>query len=215
MIIRRPGRSRAFSLIELLAVAVIMSIILALTVSAYSNFARGVELTNSAQHLSDVLNLARQIAVSRGEYTQVRFLAPTDPANPRYGHYSGLAIFRADSPFYTNYSDLLAKGRIRQEGTPVYLPSSCAVLSNSTYSPLLASLVADISRTGSSQIGGNTYNWVAFYFKPDGSTDIPAGTTNSISVCPFQSFKAKNALPPNYAILTLDRVDGRLSVVRP
>lgn len=218
-----PRKAPGFSLIELLAVAAIMAIVVAMIATSFGNFARGVDLTNSSQHLNDTLNLARQIATSRGEYTQVRFLTPADTSDPRHGHFSALAVYRAESPFYTNdYSGLFAQRRMRQEGQIVTLPQSCAILNDAVFSPLVTGLAKDASRTGSSQIGGKNYDWVSFYYKPDGSTDIPryvpATSTPLASVVTLsgiQTFKARNSLPPNFISLSLDRVDGRLMMVRP
>ncbi len=67
--------------------------------------------------------------------------------------------------------------------------------------------------------------WVAFYFNPQGSIDVPyEGTgTNArplsaaksfFSLCEIKKLKS-DALPPNYAMMLFDPMNGRLQVTRP
>ena len=223
----RPAIHRGMTLVELLVVRAIMLTRMALVGSSFQSLGRATEITNSIQYVANTLNVARQIAVSRNEYTQVRLYSPQgSTADFRAGHYTAMAIFRADSPYYTNeagYTQLINSGRVRQEGQITRLPQSCIIVNNATYSPLLEAVSADPSRkmTGMTFPDGTKYDAVMFYFKPDGSLDIPASTTNgttvnALSVCSLQPYiAAGNKLPANYGVLNIDRINGRFQVVRP
>ena len=202
------------TLLELLVVMGIAMMLLALVASAFQSLGRTTEITNSIQYVANTLNVARQSAVSRNEYTQVRLYGA--PATDfRAGHFTAMAVFRADAPHYTNdYPTLISDGRLRPEGQIVRLPQSCIIVSNSTYSPLIQSLTNQITLADGT-------SGVAFYFKPDGSLDVPATnssgpTVNVLSVCAMQAYlAATNKLPANYGIVNIDRINGRFQIVRP
>lgn len=203
------------TLLELLVVIGISMMMMALVASSFQSLGRTTEITNSIQYVANTLNVARQIAVSRNEYTQVRLYGAQESDILRVGQFTAMAVFRADSPYYTNdYTQLISDGRMRPEGQIVRLPQSCIIVSNSTYSPLIQSLTNQITLADGTR-------GVAFYFKPDGSLDVPATnssgpTVNVLSVCAMQAYiGAGNKLPANYGIVNIDRINGRFQIVRP
>ena len=201
------------TLLELLVVMGIAMMMMVLVASAFQSLGRTTEITNSIQYVANTLNAARQSAVSRNEYTQVRLYGA--PASDfRVGHFTAMAVFRADAPYYSNYAQQISDGRMRPEGQIVRLPQSCIIVSNSIYSPLIQSLTNQVTLAD-----GTT--GVAFYFKPDGSMDVPGtnsagSTTNVLSICAMQAYlSATNKLPANYGIVNIDRINGRFQIVRP
>lgn len=226
----RPGRrfalSRAFTLIEMLVVMAIMSVMLVLAGLSFTTISSSMDVSNSVQNVTDALNLARQIALSRNEYTQVRFFSlPQSVPNPRDDQFTAVAVFAADSPLYEStgktYAQWTAARRFRPENAVAMLPGNCVVVNDaaSTYSSLLNS---KLLHTGTMQLPDNqTYNWVGFYFKPDGSIDVPPPATSlCLSICSYNLFKAAQkskpgSLPANYAVIMLDPINGRFQVLRP
>lgn len=207
------------SLVELLVVMAIMTIILVLTTVSYRSLSDSVEVTGGAQQVVDSLNLARQVATSKNEYVQIRFYAPADGTDARKGHYTAVGVFRSDAPLYgsaADYQKWEADGAFRRVAPLAKLAGSCAILKNDTFSPLLKSL-ADQSRSGTTKLpDGTTCNWVGFYFKPDGSTDITTTNSPSFSVCSLKVFLTDpSKLPASYAVLALDPVIGRYQFIRP
>ena len=203
------------TLIELLVVMGIAMMLMALVASSFQSLGRTTEITNSIQFVANTLNVARQSAISRNEYTQVRLYGAQASDTFRAGQFTAMAVFRADAPYYTNdYTTLITNGRMRAEGQIVRLPQSCVIVSNSTYSPLIQSLTNQITLADGTK-------GVAFYFKPDGSLDIPATNSsgpavNVLSVCAMQAYVgAGNKLPANYGIINIDRINGRFQIVRP
>ena len=207
--------ARGMTLLELLVVVGIAMMLMALVANAFNSLGRTTEITNSIQYVANTLNVARQSAVSRNEYTQVRLYGAQSSDPFRAGQFTAMAIFRSDAPYYTNnYAPLMSSGQMRAEGQIVRLPQSCIIVSNSTYSPLIQSLTNQVTLAD-----GTT--GVAFYFKPDGSLDVPATnstgpTVNVLSVCAMQAYLAAgNKLPANYGIINIDRINGRFQIVRP
>jgi uncharacterized protein (TIGR02596 family) len=207
------------SLIELLTVMAIMGVIVALTTASYRSLSDSVEITNGTQQVVDALALARQIATSKNEYVQVRFYAPKTGTDIRLGQYTAVGVFRANAPLYGNANDYKTwetEGRFRKAVATSRIAGNCIVLNHATYSPLFASLT-NLGHSGTEKFAdGIDYDWVGFYYKPDGSTDLTAdAASNSLSLCSLKSFRALNTLPPNYTTLTIDPVIGRCQMIRP
>ncbi len=214
------NKERGFTLIELLVVMAIILVLMGLAASAFQALGRTTDITNSIQSVANTLNMARQIAVSGNEYTQVQLFGPKpSDSDLRAGHFTSMAVYRSDAPYYTNnYTALLNAGKMRREGQIVKLPQSCIIVSNTTYSPLIQTLAADSKHQLDLPDGSSG---VAFYFKPDGSLDVPASingdaTVNVLSISSMQNFVAEgNTLPANYGIVNINRVNGRFQVIRP
>ena len=66
-------KQRAFSLIELLVVMVIIGIIAMVTLPAFNNLGKAQALTSAGSSLLDQLALARQTAVAQNRVVEVRF----------------------------------------------------------------------------------------------------------------------------------------------
>jgi len=207
------------SLIELLTVMAIMGVIFALTTTSYRALSDSVEITNGTQQVVDSLALARQIATSKNEYVQVRFYAPKTGSDIRKGHFTAVGVHHAAGPLYgtlPEYKTWETEGRFRKAVPTSRIAGNCVLLNHATYSPLFAALTT-LQHSGTEKFpDGVEYDWVGFYFKPDGSTDLPAdAASNSLSVCSLKSFQAQSGLPRNYAALTIDPVIGRTQVIRP
>ncbi len=213
-------RKQAFTLIELLVVMAIVLVLMGLAASSFQSLGRTTDITNSIQSVANTLNMARQIAVSGNEYTQVQLFGPKpSDGDFRNAHFTSMAVYRSDAPYYSNnYTPLLDSGKMRREGPIIKLPQSCIVVNDNTYSPLIQTLSADPKHQLNLSDGSTG---VAFYFKPDGSLDVPATvggtpTVNVLSICSMQGYISEgNKLPANYGIVNINRVNGRFQVIRP
>jgi len=213
-----PWRPRgAFSLIELLLVIAILMLLTSMAQMALNDVSNSTKMSTASQQVGDTFNLARQIAVAQNTYVQVRLFALKDTA----GQYSAIGIYRCDMPYYlSSYADLENSGKIRREGKVRRLPEQVVVWSSDKYSSLINILEKDTLRKGGSiKIDGKEYDWIAFYFRPDGGTDVSLPSTSTdnfatMTVVSASSLK-DNKLPDNYATLTIDPVNGRFRVYRP
>jgi len=62
----RPGRIRAFGLIELLVALSLAAVLLALAAPSYRDWIAASEMMNEAQHLANSMNMARAEAINSG-----------------------------------------------------------------------------------------------------------------------------------------------------
>lgn len=207
----------AFSLIELLLVIAILMLLTSMAQMALNDVSNSTKMSTASQQVGDTFNLARQIAVAQNTYVQVRLFAPKDAA----GKYSAIGIYRCDMPYYlSSYADLESSGKIRREGKIRKLPEQVVMWSSDQYSSLVDILEKDTLRKGGSiKIDGKEYDWVSFYFRPDGGTDVslPVNSTDNFATMTVVSSVGlkDNKLPANYATLTIDPVNGRFRVFRP
>lgn len=81
-------KANGFTLIEMLAVMFIMGIILSITVPAFGPMMRTLKLTTTAENLANVLESARQCAMTSGKNCYVVFPITGDLAYKAYKLYS-------------------------------------------------------------------------------------------------------------------------------
>jgi uncharacterized protein (TIGR02596 family) len=215
-----------FSLVELLVVVAVIAILLAVGASALSQGGNSLGLTTTVGSVQGILDEARQIAVSRNKYVQVRFLEKSPTETPPC--YRAISLYVGDSPYYgtaSEYDTWVAQGLLRQQGRISKLPQTIMIPKGEQTAKLLVDLAADTDfvRTGTSSVAGQSYGWVAFYFRPNGITDfqmlngVPYSGTNAIfSLAVETEFaQTKPNLPKNFATITIPPVSGRPVVFRP
>jgi uncharacterized protein (TIGR02596 family) len=101
--LQKQMRKRGFTLIELLMVMAIMLVIMGLVVVAFPGLGKASNLTNGAQSFVDLLNQARQNALTTNRNVEVRFYylpGPTDGTTATA--YRGMRIITCDAYGQTN-----------------------------------------------------------------------------------------------------------------
>ena len=223
-----------FSLVELLVVIAVIALLLAVGASALSQSGNSLGLTTTVGNVQGILDEARQIAVSKNKYVQVRFLEI--PGSDRY---KAISLYVGDSPYYGTageYDSWMSQGLLRQQGRTSYLPQTIVIPKgdpkDNQISRLLTDLASDtnFTRTGTNSVAGQSYGWVAFYFRPNGITDyqilsssansgtnVPYSGTNAYFSLVISTEFASNAtkLPKNFATIMLPPATGRPVVFRP
>jgi uncharacterized protein (TIGR02596 family) len=207
---------RGFTLVELLMVMAIMLVIMGLVIVAFPSLGKAGNLTNGTQSFVDLLNQARQSALSQNRNVEVRFYylpGPTDGTTCT--GYRAMRVIVCDSsgltmdPVNTTAFAIGAKPGLVQKlpvGVVIYadttgkfttlLPS----MSNST-TPI-ATWPASISTTLKPTTGTEVFpgsatpvSYAAFQFRPTGGTNLdPLGTLGSNSSTSdkwFMSFKTQ------------------------
>ena len=104
-----------FSLVELLVVVAVIAILLAVGASALSQGGNSLGLTTTVGSVQGILDEARQIAVSRNKYVQVRFLEKSPTETPPC--YRAISLYVGDSPYYgtaSEYDTWVAQGLLRK-----------------------------------------------------------------------------------------------------
>lgn len=204
------ARSRAFSLIEILAVVVIILVLMALLVPATSSLVRAMNMSRAASLLTDEMNYARQTALTRNRDVEVRFYKMDSKIADGEKRYLAFRSFLVNG---TNAAQPL--GRVK------HLPENVVLAEDAKYSTLL-----DPGRSGLTQ-GHETIpglsspaEYVSFLFRANGGTSLrpvnpPEGNW-------FLTIHLENAptnpvtgIPDNYFTAQIDPVNGRLRSYRP
>jgi len=206
---RHPARhhSPSFSLIEMLVVLAIAAILATLAVPSFTSMTRSYQLNTTGDLVINQLALARQAALSNSRLVQVRLYHLPDYGQDPAGNktvYRAIQSFTEGDPSATGSLTLTAVTK------PIFFPAPI-VLSTSTSPNLSPLLPSSPTAAGSSDLSlpiyGNNYDYASFHFKPDGSTDLGAGT-NSVTLIMENDPSASAGLPNNYRTIQIDPAIG-------
>ncbi|MEA3210001.1 MAG: hypothetical protein QOE70_3058 [Chthoniobacter sp.] len=211
---------RAFSLIELLVVIVIISILVGLMVPAVLTMGRAQSLSSGAAAVVDQLTFARQTALARNRVVEVRFYRrrenpemPDDPViNPV--RFRALRTVIYDQKVQT-WSPL---------STMQSLPTNVVIMEEQAFSTLMFPYEDLVPSRVWQEETISGYNEKLKYqfirFKPSGSTDLPPdGTTDAdkwfltVKLANDPIVEKKPAY--NYVTAMVEPVSGRVRTFRP
>jgi len=207
---------QGFSLLELLAAVVVMLVLMALLAPAVSSVLGGNQLTRAGQTAIGQLALARQLAISRNQLVEVRFLRYED-AN------SGEAIESTGRYRAVQLMGISERGTAEDLGKLQELPSSICIDPGSTLSSMIASgaapptvpTLATGATLGSVPRLGTAYSAISFRFRPDGSTNLPK-TGNWFFTLLSTNQPGDSSQPPdNFFTVQIDPVNGNVKSFRP
>jgi len=224
------SQKRAFSLLELLVVILIIGIIAIFVTPAVGTMLKGSQLSQAEQIITEQIKYARQIALTRNHNVEVRFIRYGDPEapgelknDPSTGFYRALQIF-----------DVLDNGVAVPVDKPVLLPQAIVIAKNEL-STLVSHLDVQPPRNAAKEmskdskgndVGGDpamprgidwNYQYVKFRFLPDGSTNLNS-TTSTVWCITLHNINDKpsgTVPPPNFFTLQLDPVSGTVRLFRP
>ena len=220
-----PARRSAFSLIELVVVIAIIAIIATFTVPAASTILRGSAITQASQTLTDQISLARQMALSRNRAVEVRFYQYADPEapgetlnSPTTGQWRGIQLF-----------EVVESGVAVPLDKAQRLPISVVMNKGDTSDKTLSSLITCAgTNTPKITAAGATdpelprgvakkYNYVAFRFLQDGSTNLSPAQAGGwfVTIHNLTPPVTGNTPPPNFFTLQIDPVSGSIKGFRP
>jgi len=216
---RLVGARRGFTMVELLVVLSIMAILAALAVPSFRSVVQNYQLKDSGNRVIGFISQSRQWAISKNQDVEVRFYY--DQKNSQYDSIVSLADTGTTTGAIT--TQWLAK--------PYYLPTGVAFnISNTAYSPIITTHTSNSTATNSpyavsndSTAGAPTalqgQNYVAFRFRPDGSTDLDLTALSSgwcLTLTNVGSAAGANSTPANdFVTILIDPIMGRTRLYQP
>jgi uncharacterized protein (TIGR02596 family) len=229
------SQKRAFSLLELIIVILIIGIVAAFVTPAIGTVLKGSQLTQAEQIVTDQLKLARQQAVTRNRSIQVRFIRYGDPevpgevkTDPKTGAFRAIQLFEifengASAPL--DKPQLLPQAIILDSGNGGTSGSLSTLINPTAGNPTIK---ANKTRSVTTETGGDpamprgidwNYDFLAFRFLPDGSTDLNpnSGSTWYVTGHNVNDVVTGSAPtpPPNFFTIQVDPISGTLRIFRP
>jgi len=226
--------------VELLVVVAIGIIIASLSITSYTKVVSSGLMTTTSQAVIGLLDQARQTAISRNSYVEVRvYELPTSSASPTSG---ALTQFRGMQTFLVTNSGYTQLTKLYVFPTPIIFqlsdnstPSGTLTTSNTDHATLLnPSLDSSLGlRTPASwgtitpAIANNTapslpkygtnYAAIVFRFTPKGSLNLDNTKQWFLTLISSTDNPTNSAtyLPKNYATIQIDGFTGKPIYYRP
>lgn len=221
-IVLHKSRS-AFSLIELMVVLGVVGLLMAFAAPNLFSLISSSTLTGEGQVLRNQLTFAQQTAISKSADVEVRFFLMADPSSARPDE-----SFRAFQLFQYNvegelapvsqYFRIRAPVAIHRDLSTLLDPGANSAGGNDAEYGYLAPTTG--SAEAPSGDGGRlrATRYVAFRFRPDGSTDLPH-RTRSQDTWYITLVQGEGALqssnPDNFLCLQINPYNGQISEFRP
>lgn len=212
----QPSFARAFSLVELLVVICVIMVLAVLAIPAFSNISRGSNLTTGGTRLVDQLELARQAAMTRNCPVEFRIYQLPRAGDPPTGTPS---VYRAFQVFSLDADGTQTNALTRV----ITLPDNIYIVPGAAVSSLLdtqqgtsPSLVSNPGKPLGPYPAGS-YKYIAFRFKPNGSTDLNAAPAKSwhLSLAITGDAASSLGVPENFFTIQLNALTGRTRLFRP
>ncbi len=210
---RIPLRADSFTLVELLVVVAVITILAFLTAPALMGVLGGSNLTTGSNLLASQLDLCRQSAITRNCKVEFRFYqlpaSGASGAPTAYRAFQGLSLDNGGAQ-----TNAITK--------VTFLPGQVVMSANATSSTLLTTGNPPYSVAGTtagSPLGPyppSSYNYVAFHFNADGSTDLNPNLNSfwvvSLANATDPVANAATGLPANFITLQVEALTGACGI---
>lgn len=211
-------------MIELLVVLAVGAIIATLSVTVYTKILAAGGFNSTAQAVAGALDQARQTALTRNSYVEVRIYELPDYPSPPNGT---LAVYRGMQTFLVTGTGYVQLTKLYLFPIPLIIQSSdlthstlldgsqdssltlktyTALAFPSTPSPIPAPLLPNFQ---------NNYAAITFRFAPNGSLNLSAAKQWFLTIISERDGIVANNLPANYITVQIDSFSGKTTYFRP
>ncbi len=192
-----------FTLLEMIIVMSVVILLASLTAPAFVGVLASIHLNGAANRVVDVLESARQTAITNNEITEVRVYR----GGATSAEFRRLAVLMPGNPGSASDDDWQTTAE-ELEGDVIFDDST-------SYSTLLAQGAGtETSTTAPDGLDGLDYR--SFRFRPDGSIDLPADEAWSLVLRSSEGRPGPSGTPAaNYVAIVLDPITGRALTFRP
>lgn len=205
--------SRAFSLVEMLAVIAVIGLIAATTAPMLFSTMKANRLTAAGEEVANRISLAQQMAVSRNHEVELRFYRFVDPEDSGAGdHYRAtLVVEPAADPNIAGAADYTVLSDVS------YLRGGIVVASSDSLSPALAESGRQENEDSEGIIRSAPARYRSIRFYPDGSCDVTVKTNEGyVTVADARDVANSGGEPPkNFFAIQLDHYTSRVTTYRP
>lgn len=219
----KSGESSAFSLVEMMVVLGVVGLLLAFAAPNLFSLITANSLTGEGTLLRNQLTFAQQVAVSKSADVEIRFFKYADSSAAQTEE-----IFRSYQLFQYNASgDMVPISSFFRIRPPVAVHTGLSNLLDPNSSggtgkdvkfgfvaPTEGQYEAPAGTAGAKELS----DYVAFRFRPDGSTNLPFRTASDDTwyITLVQGEGALNTNDPNnYVCLQVNPYNGQVSEFRP
>ncbi|MGY8641662.1 MAG: Verru_Chthon cassette protein D [Verrucomicrobiales bacterium] len=208
----------AFSLIEMMIVLTVVGILLAFAAPDLFSLMQSSSLTSEGSHLRNQISQAQQLALAKNADVELRFfkLADTAAAETEEG-------FRAYQMFqFDKTGAMIEVSRFYRINAPVILSETLSTLLTTAGGDSADRKFGFVSpQEGKYEVpvglGMEETDYVAFRFRPDGSTDLPNrsnGDTWYLTLVQGEG-AVRDTDPANYYCLQVNPYNGQITEFRP
>lgn len=204
---RIPPR-RAFTLIETLAVVLILSLVIGIAAPSMLAVIRATRLTSAGELVTGKLVEAQGLALTFSSDVELRlYKSPSDlPGDGNSGQFLQLLQWVENDPEIAEQEGI---AKLEKIGPQVFLPDGIAISGNTEFSSLW-----NLENQSEEHISGPR-DYIAIRFRPDGSTDLPENASSWHLTLMEQGQVALAELPPNFYTVQVDPVTAKIEVYRP
>lgn len=208
MNLRRPAvrspKNAGYSLVEMVVVSGIVVLLFSLAAPSVLDLLKSMRMSHAASMVQECLTQGQAMATSLNRDVEVRFYRTGGAlfSGETSGH--GIQLFKIGE--VSNLKERMVQ--MLPVGVEERLPVSVQISLNDAFTSLWK-LPAKVEE---GQNGIREY--VAFRYRPDGSTDLPEDQKWSLSLVPHPA-DVSSSLPANFAVFMIDPVTGHISSFRP
>lgn len=209
--LRRVPCVRAFSLVELLTVIAIISVLAAAAVPSLQGRLDGISITGGANITETELSLARQTAMSRNLPVEVRIYKQNDGGGD---YWRAIALVIPASVSGQAKDEWITGGKVLPGNVILDDAESLStVLSEATSGGTIAPWSGVETSSAPPMLRNKPY--VGFYFKPNGSVELPPDQPWCLTVTSPNKAKSSTGRPANFVSLVIDSATGRTLAFQP